>query len=92
MLHGVRATELGQVLHTDRSRALQAALDAAFGSENHVTVFLEPGKQQNIMLADEEVMNGLAMQPQQPPRSARPPSAIRRPRSARGRAPLAQQP
>lgn len=82
----------GKTWHTDESCTLQAALDAAFGSENHVTVFLEPGKQQNIMLADEEVLNGLAMQPQQPSRSARPPSAIRRPRSARGRAPLAQQP
>ncbi|KAL3155594.1 Envelope glycoprotein gp160 [Trebouxia sp. C0009 RCD-2024] len=60
----------------------QATLDAAFGKSHHGTMFFDNQKQQQVFLVDDATLKA---QTAHRPSTARPPTAPRRPSSARGR-------
>lgn len=61
---------------------MQATLDAAFGKGQQGTMFFDSHKQQQVYLVDELTLKA---QTAHRPSTARPPTAPRRPASARGR-------
>ena len=62
--------------------AMQATLDAAFGKGHQGTMFFDNHKEQQVFLADDLTLKA---QRAHRPSTTRPPTAPRRPASARGR-------
>lgn len=74
------------VLYCNNGCYVQATLDAAFGKGQQGTVFFDSQKQQQVFLMDDITLKS---QVAHRPSTARPPTAPRRPASARGRPILA---